>query len=167
MTRRHRELGFQRVPLRHTAASTLGEDMGFTPLPISPTSILCRGSGNVDYNTFLVLFEDLSCLKGTLKGVGILCDVSGCTSTLNFQEELRVFDYVGEHVQFFAGSKWAFLTDSLLLYGLARIGDALAAHLPVEYAVFREAEAAKSWLGWVAVPSSAIVIRQGATDRSN
>lgn len=126
--------------------------MVITPKVLSPTCILCRGAGTIDYAAFIGLFEELSRLHGPLAGVRLYVDLHGCDSTLNFNEELRIVDYIHEHLALFHGSKWAFVADSLLIYGLGRMGQTLTSDFPFACSVFDSPEQAAAWLGHPGIP---------------
>lgn len=121
--------------------------MVITPTVLSPSCIFCRGAGTLDYNAFVELFEELFRLHGPLAGVGLYVDLSGCPSTLEFKEEFRIVDYIRAHLPLMSGSKWAFVIDSLLVYGLARMGQILTSDLPFQYSVFKDPDDAMAWLG--------------------
>jgi hypothetical protein len=120
--------------------------MVITPTLLSRSCILCRGVGTIDYDAFIALFEALFRLQGPLAGVNLLGDLRGCHSTLDFRSAFQISEYIRGELPLFSGSRWAFLTDSPLIYGLARMGQIITSDYPFQCAVFDAAEPAMTWL---------------------
>lgn len=149
------------IKLLPRASLSLQIVMVITPTVLSPTCILCRGAGMIDYQAFIDLFEELRRLYGPLDGVRLYVDLHGCDSTLDFKEELRIVDYIHDHLALFRGSKWAFVADSLLIFGLGRMGQILTSDFPFTCSVFQSPEQAAAWLGCPEIPEPV------ATDQIN
>lgn len=135
--------------------------MVITPTYLSPSCIVCRGVGTLDHDAFIELFEELFRIRGPLGGICLYGDLTGCRSTLDFDQEFRIVDYVRAHLPLMSGSKWAFVTDSLLIYGLARMGQILTSDFPFRYAVFNDPDQAITWLGCPELLQPAVDILAG------
>lgn len=122
--------------------------MIISPTYLSRHCILCRGAGTIDYDAFVELFEELVRQHGPLAGATIFCDLRRCHSTLDFRSEIRITSYMQAHLPLLSGARWVFLTDSMLIYGLARMGQILTSDLPFDVSVSQNPEAAADWLGW-------------------
>lgn len=122
--------------------------MAFSPTFLSRHCVLCQCTGTIDYDTFVELFEELFRQHGPLAGAALFCDLRGCNSTLDFKSEIRITTYMQAHLPLLSGARWAFFTDSMLIYGLARMGQILTSDLPFHVSVFQNPEAAADWLGW-------------------
>ena len=122
--------------------------MVISPTFLSSDCVLCLGKGTIDYDAFVDLFEELSRVNGPLAGVSLFCNLRGCHSTLDFKSEVRITSYIQAHLPLLSGSRWAFFTDSMLIFGLARMGQILTSDLPFHVSVFQDPDTAANWLGW-------------------
>jgi len=122
--------------------------MVISPTFLSSDCVLCLGKGTIDYDAFVELFKELFRVRGPLAGVSLFCDLRDCHSTLDFKSEVRITSYIQAQLPLLRGSRWAFFTDSLLIYGLARMGQILTSDLPFHVSVFQNPDIAADWLGW-------------------
>lgn len=104
---------------------------------------------DVDLDDSIGLLQALLDRCDSFYGVRIVCDMRGARVKLSFDEMRQVTGFVRTHIARFAGLRWAMVTGSPLVYGLARMAEALSNDLPLEYRVFDNLSTGCNWLGIV------------------
>ncbi len=109
--------------------------------------IVLRYRGTVDFREIKHAFDELVLVQGFRSGLCLVADFRQCHTVLTGSDVSELAYHARNTDAKWGSTKWAFLAEKDLTFGLSRMYAALASDCQVTTHTFRSARDADNWLG--------------------